>query len=143
MRRCSTSASRSWSRRCAQAGDRRARSGHDGGMRAPLCLALLTLCASCASRPPQAAGPRADLLLTHARFVTLDPARPEARALAIRDGRVLAAGSEEELAALVDAHTQVLDLGGALAVPGLIDSHAHLWGIGALKLELDLRDAAS
>ncbi len=76
-------------------------------------------------------------------MVTLDPARPEARALAIRDGRVLAAGSEAELARFVDARTQVLDLQGALAVPGLIDSHAHLWGIGALKLELDLRDARS
>ena len=109
---------------------------------APLLLALLC---GCASRPPQPAAvpAHADLLLTNARVVTLDPAQPEARALAIRDGRVLAAGNEAELAHLVDAHTQVLDLHGALAVPGLIDSHAHLWGIGRMKLELDLRDTQS
>jgi predicted amidohydrolase YtcJ len=112
-------------------------------MRPMLCLALSWFCGSCVQPPPAAAATHADVLLTHARFVTLDPARPEARALAIRDGRVLATGSEDELAALVDAHTQVLDLRGALAVPGLIDSHAHLWGIGGLKLELDLRDAHS
>ncbi len=112
-------------------------------MRRPLFIALLSLCSSCASRPAPQPAARADLLLTNARVVTLDPARPEARALAIRDGRVLAAGSEAELARLVDAHTQVLDLQGALAVPGLIDSHAHLWGIGGMKLELDLRDAHS
>lgn len=109
-------------------------------MRATL-LAVLCIAGACASRP-EAAAP-ADLLLTHARVVTLDPARPEASALAIRGGRVLAAGDEGELARYVDAHTQVLDLHGALAVPGLIDAHAHLWGIGGMKLELDLRNAKS
>ena len=106
-------------------------------------LPLFVLFCACASRPREEAGSRADLLLVNARIVTLDEAVPEARALAIRDGRVLAAGSEAELARYVDAHTQRLDLRGALAVPGLIDAHAHLWGIGKMKLELDLRDARS
>jgi len=108
-----------------------------------LLSALVSLPLSCASRPPAAAAAHADVLLTNGRIVTLDPSCPEARALAIRDGRVLAAGSEAELARLTDAHTQVIDLHGALAVPGLIDAHAHLWGIGRMKLELDLRDAKS
>jgi len=108
-----------------------------------LLLALLTLTASCASRPPAAAAAHAEVLLTNGRIVTLDPACPEARALAIRNGRVLAAGKEAEIARLADAHTVVIDLHGALAVPGLIDAHAHLWGIGRMKLELDLRDAKS
>src|SRR5207249_3800067 len=113
----------------ARDGDRPRPVRHDGAMRRLLLPALLTLFPACASRPPDGAGSHADLLLTNARIVTLDDRHPEARALAIRDGRVLALGSEAELARLVDAHTQVLDLRGALAVPGLTDAHAHLWGI--------------
>jgi len=113
-------------------------------MRRILLTALLLLLASACKAPPATdSGGPADVLLTNARIVTLDEDCPEARALAIRDGRVLAAGNEAELSQLVDAHTQVIDLHGALAVPGLIDAHAHLWGIGRMKLELDLRDAKS
>jgi predicted amidohydrolase YtcJ len=112
-------------------------------MHRPLLLVLATLFCACASHPLPEDGSRADMLLTNGRIVTLDEGCPEARALAIHGGRVLALGNEAELAQLVDAHTQVIDLHGALAVPGLIDAHAHLWGIGGMKLELDLRDAKS
>ncbi len=118
-----------------------------GMPRPPLLLVALALAlfGACAQRAaPEAVAPAtADLVLTHGRIVTLDQRQPEARALAVRGDRVLALGSESEIARLVGAHTKVIDLHGALAVPGLIDSHAHLWGIGGMQLELDLRSARS
>ncbi|MBK7642873.1 MAG: amidohydrolase [Planctomycetes bacterium] len=115
-----------------------------------MLIAFLSLAGACASRPANTPTPsapalptHADLLLTNGRIITLDEARPEARALAIGGGVVIAVGNEAELAHFADEHTQVIDLHGALAVPGLIDSHAHLWGIGAMQRELDLRDTKS
>ncbi|MEZ2407696.1 amidohydrolase [Bosea sp. RCC_152_1] len=51
-------------------------------------------------------------------------------ALAIWQGRVLAAGRDDEIAPLVGPKTQVIDLKGRLATPGLNDSHLHLISLG-------------
>jgi predicted amidohydrolase YtcJ len=71
------------------------------------------------------AGEPAELLLVNGRIATLDPARPRAEALAVRGGRVVAAGTSAELLALRAPRTQVVDLGGRTAIPGLHDSHQH------------------
>ena len=67
----------------------------------------------------------ADLALVGGRVRTLDPERPFAEALAIRDGTIVAVGSDAEVRAACDAATEVVDLAGAVAVPGLTDSHQH------------------
>ncbi len=85
----------------------------------------------------------ADLVLTNGRVVTLDPARPEVRALAVRGGRVEAIGSVKEIAARIGPATQVVDLGGKLATPGWIDAHLHFPGLGESKLSLDLTKTRS
>ncbi|HMT19976.1 MAG TPA: amidohydrolase family protein, partial [Promineifilum sp.] len=54
----------------------------------------------------------ADLILTHARIYTLDGARPWAEAVACRDGRILAVGSDAGIRALVGPETRVIDCGG-------------------------------
>ncbi len=85
-------------------------------------------------------GPRvepADLVLTNGKIVTVDQARPEAQALAVRGDRVVAVGSVAEIKPYIAERTQVIDLGGRLATPGLIDSHVHFTGIGRNRLELD------
>lgn len=51
-------------------------------------------------------------------------------ALAIWQGRVLATGSDGEIAPLIGPRTQVVDLAGRLATPGLNDSHLHLISLG-------------
>ncbi|MGH2525034.1 MAG: amidohydrolase, partial [Anaerolineales bacterium] len=67
-----------------------------------------------------------DTLLLNARIYTLDPQRPHASALALRDGKILAVGSEAEVAPTPPRpHTEVLDLGGKTLLPGLTDSHLH------------------
>lgn len=53
----------------------------------------------------------ADLILTGGRVATLDPARPHATALAIRNGRIMAVGGDE-VAGLAGPDTRMVDLGG-------------------------------
>ncbi len=66
-----------------------------------------------------------DLLLRNANVLTIDAGQPRAQALAIRDGRIVAVGSDEELDGLVSSAKKVVDLDGATVMPGFIDAHTH------------------
>lgn len=77
-----------------------------------------------------------DLVLTNARITTLDPARPEAGSLAIRDGRVV--GLDDRAAARPGPRTRVVDLDNRRVIPGLNDSHLHVIRAG-LYYHLELR----
>ncbi|POX37367.1 hypothetical protein C3486_28835 [Streptomyces sp. Ru73] len=70
--------------------------------------------------------PPADLVLRNARIHTVDPALPEAEALAVRDGRIVWLGPDTEAAAWTSGRTEVLDGRGRLALPGFIDAHNHV-----------------
>lgn len=93
----------------------------------------------------QAAAPQepATLILRNGRIVTLDDGRPEVRALAARDDRIVALGSEEDIAKLAGPATSVIDLQGQLAVPGLVESHAHFLGLGRAAMSLNLMKVKS
>src|SRR3954447_7763253 len=70
----------------------------------------------------------ADLAVLGARIRTLDPDRPFATAVAIRDGLVVAVGSDAEVREACDAATETIDGRGLAVVPGLTDAHIHpLW----------------
>ena len=68
-------------------------------------------------------------LIVTGDVITLDPSRPRVDAVAILDGRVVATGARDDVAAAVPAGTPVRALAGTV-VPGLIDSHVHMlwWG---------------
>jgi predicted amidohydrolase YtcJ len=85
----------------------------------------------------------ADLVLVGGKIVTLDPARPEATALAARAGKIVAAGSDEQIRAFVGPRTEVVQLEGKLAVPGFIESHGHLRNLGILRMKVDLKTTRS
>ena len=87
--------------------------------------------------------PPADLVLTGGTVVTLDPARPRATGIAVRDGRILRVGTDDEVRALASAATRRLDLGGRTVVPGLTDAHVHVESLGESLETLSLVDAAS
>ncbi len=80
----------------------------------------------------------ADLILKSGKIVTVDEAKPEAQALAVRMGKIVALGSDEEIEAYIGEGTQVVDLDGTLAIPGFIESHGHFTSIGRSKISLDL-----
>ncbi|MFF3403621.1 amidohydrolase [Streptomyces sp. NPDC002659] len=85
--------------------------------------------------------PTADLVITGARVHTLDPQRPYAHAVAVRDGLIAAVGDEADMRALRGPGTEVVDLGGDWLVPGLVDSHSHpVWGL-EMATGLDLSTA--
>jgi predicted amidohydrolase YtcJ len=81
--------------------------------------------------------PRSDLLIVNAKITTLDRENPEAEAVAIRDGRILAVGSEAE-ARESAPDADIVDAGGRRLVPGLIDSHTHVIR-GGLNYNMELR----
>ncbi len=82
--------------------------------------------------------PAADLILHAGRCTTLDRGNPVATAVAIRDGRFVAVGSDEDVMALAGASTRLIDLHGASALPGLIDNHSHVIR-GGLNYNMELR----
>jgi predicted amidohydrolase YtcJ len=81
----------------------------------------------------------ADRVLVNGRLLTVDANDSIAEALAIRDGRITAVGTNEEIEALAGPETDRIDLQGLTATPGLLDSHVHFSSGGLLRLtRLDL-----
>lgn len=81
----------------------------------------------------------ADLVLLSAKIWTGDSARPDAAALAIRDGRIVAVGTDAEVRAMRGPKTVVVEGRGRRAVPGFIDCHTHMSMGGLNLLAVDLR----
>ncbi len=79
--------------------------------------------------------PHADLIITNARIITMDAARPFAQALAISGNRIVAVGGSEILNDWRGPKTRVHDNTGNTVIPGIIESHVHLF-IGAVELDL-------
>jgi predicted amidohydrolase YtcJ len=79
-----------------------------------------------------------DLILYRGNITTLDRQRPQADAIAIRGGRFIAVGTEQEVMAFVGAETRRVDLKGRRVIPGLIDSHMHIIR-GGLNYNIELR----
>ncbi len=85
----------------------------------------------------------ADLVLRNGKVVTVDDAVPDGQAIAILGDRILAVGSDDEIARYIVDETEVIDLEGRLAIPGFIESHGHFLGVGDAKMQLDLMNVAN
>ncbi|MFZ2446311.1 MAG: amidohydrolase [Syntrophobacteraceae bacterium] len=72
------------------------------------------------------------------RITTLNNDNPEVSAVAVKDGRFLAVGSEAEMMAFRGDGTRVVDLHGRRVIPGLNDSHIHVIREG-LNYNMELR----
>jgi predicted amidohydrolase YtcJ len=126
-------------------------------------LALLALLAGCAERSDETTITEgASLILTNARVYTLnwdEPGldgavapnapydengwRPDAEAVAVRNGQIQFVGSNQDALAFKDESSRVIDLAGATVLPGLVDSHTHVFGLGALLDKVNLVDVAT
>jgi predicted amidohydrolase YtcJ len=107
-------------------------------------LAALAACLSCvhASAAEPAPPAPADVVLLYGKLWTVDRTHPEAEALAVWRGRIIAVGSDAEVRRLIGLGTRVLDAGGRRVVPGFYDSHVHLLGAGLALARVQLKDAA-
>ncbi|HEX5353208.1 MAG TPA: amidohydrolase [Rhodanobacteraceae bacterium] len=85
----------------------------------------------------------ADLVLRDATIATLDPLQPKAQALAIRDGKIQALGSDAAIARYIGKQTKVMDLHGAFVTPGFIEGHGHLLQTGESLLQINVGKAAN
>src|SRR5438445_12174552 len=74
---------------------------------------------------PIARAADADLIVHHGKVVTVDKAFSVRQALAVKDGKVLAVGTDDEVLRHRGPRTEVIDLGGKTVLPGLMDSHGH------------------
>ncbi len=66
-----------------------------------------------------------DTIVVNGKIVTVDDRFTIVQALAIKDKRIVAAGSNAEVRKLADANTRVIDVKGRTVIPGLIDNHSH------------------
>jgi len=79
-----------------------------------------------------------DLILENAQIITMEPCQPQAEALAVAGGRILAVGSRGEIDGLSGSRTRRIDCGGKTLVPGFNDVHLHFFSSLRKVLSLDL-----
>ncbi|MEX2122818.1 MAG: amidohydrolase [Woeseia sp.] len=101
-----------------------------------LLLAALWLVVACQDRRQVAATPSPDSVFV-GNFITLDIHRPDAEAIAVADGRIVAIGSMEEILALADEQTRRIDIPG-VTLPGWVDAHVHISGLGSVLDQLNV-----
>jgi predicted amidohydrolase YtcJ len=75
----------------------------------------------------------ADMIIVNAKVITVDRAFSVARAVAVKDAKIVGVGDEAEIRRLAGPTTRVLDAEGKTVIPGLVDTHAHVEAAGLLK----------
>jgi predicted amidohydrolase YtcJ len=101
-----------------------------------ILLAAMTL--GCRGSQPAQLTSYPDLILANGRILTVDQNFSITEALAIRDGRILATGSNDDIESLAGPNTQRRDLGGRTVIPGIIDTHAHLQDMALNEFAADV-----
>jgi hypothetical protein len=98
---------------------------------------------ACAGRVFAQTNPAADLIIQNAQIWTVDASQPEAQAVAIFGERIIAVGSNQQVAAWRGPQTTVVDAGGKRLLPGFNDAHVHFVDGGSQLDNVQLNDATS
>jgi len=107
-------------------------------MRTPwLKILLVTALAALSSGLAMGQSSKADTIFI-GNFLTLDPSHPQAGAMAVSAGRIIAIGSEASVEAFAGSSTKRVRLDG-VALPGFADAHIHVEGVGEQLEQLNLR----
>jgi predicted amidohydrolase YtcJ len=104
-----------------------------------LFLVVLTVLACNTSAPTTTA----DLIIHHARVWTGEGDSIFREAIAIRDNRILATGSNNEILAMKGDSTELIDAGGKLVTPGFNDAHIHFLSGSMILSNVDLLSTTS
>ena len=104
--------------------------------------ALLCACQPASEKAPSI-HPAADMVLRNGTVISVDAQRSQHQGLAIKEGKILALGTNEEISQYIGANTQVIELDGRTAIPGLIEGHGHFLSLGRAQQILDLTQAQS
>jgi len=82
--------------------------------------------------------PVADLIFRNADVFTLDPQRPQADFVAVRDGKILFAGTKDSLNNFTGPGTKFVDCAGKTLLPGFNDAHCHIFSLLRKLTSIDL-----
>lgn len=105
------------------------------------CLACVFVTGLVAGCTPETAGPQAaDTVFRNGKVYTVDANRSIAAAVAVRDGRIVFVGADDEVTSYIGAATTVVDLRGRMMLPGMQDIHTHPIEAGVEKMNLYLGD---
>jgi len=107
----------------------------------PINLLVLLAAASCAGPGP--APEPADLVIHHAKVITVDAQFSIAEAIAVKGGRIVALGNDGEIFRWVGPSTRVIDAEGFPVLPGLYDSHVHIVGAATSELTEPIPELAT
>ena len=110
--------------------------------RIALLLAVLVFASLVGDAAPEA-GRAADLILVNGDIYTVDARLGRVEALAIAQGKILAAGTSEEIRKWAGPQTKVVDLEGKFVVPGFNDAHTHIGGGGLALLSVNVEGTRS
>ena len=106
-------------------------------MRNSIIFFLPLFLAAC--QPPETA----DVILLNGNIYTVDSLMPKAQALAIKDGRIMQVGANEEIEKLKGPKTKVINLDGKFAMPGFIEGHGHFSSLGQSLMNLNFLKSRS
>jgi len=103
---------------------------------------LAVFCASACNQHQSTPAP-ADSVLINARIYTVNSEEPWAQAMAVSAEKIIAVGSDKEIAAYQGPSTKVIDAKGHMALPGFIDAHLHMMAGAAMLDQISLHDVRS
>lgn len=103
-------------------------------MRVPIMSLLFTMTAVAQEQ-------LADVAFINAKIWTVDARKPEAEAVAVLGGKILAVGTNAEIKKHIRKTTKVVDVQGRRMLPGFIDNHTHFMSGGFQLQSVDLRYA--
>ncbi|MFO8101925.1 MAG: amidohydrolase [Dehalococcoidia bacterium] len=84
----------------------------------------------------------AALILFNANVITMDPALPRARMVAVGEGRIIGVGNNEDRDDFRGERTKVIDCRGRTVIPGFHDAHLHIFSMISSLISLDCSPAA-
>lgn len=84
-----------------------------------------------------------DLILYGGNIITVDKMNTQAKAVAIKNGKIYSVGNNSEILELKTHKTKVIDLNGKTVLPGFNDSHVHLLNYGYSLIKVDCSNAKS
>ena len=112
-----------------------------------LILALgILVCGGCGEGGQDTTAPQAavDLIIHNAKIVTVDEGFSIAEAVAIKDGKFVAVGTDSEVLAMAGPQTRQVNLEGKTVLPGFNDTHSHVVKMGLnLPASIDLTSVES
>lgn len=84
-----------------------------------------------------------DLIITNGKIHTMDSCKEIVEAVAVKNGKIIKIGKNNEVLSLKTENTEVIDLGGKVMVPGFNDSHMHLLNFANSLKMVELNNCTS